>query len=121
MRKVILLGCLTGVILAGGLNADAMSCIPEGTLYTQNPIISAPKGYARTIGPTGTISAKCTVSKSGYTTKSTSVSGQGGSMVETDWIYGPTYASSGTKFKSNHTGYRGDNGAYWTASASKSY
>ena len=120
MKKAILLGCLTGVILAGSLGVNAMSIIPEGTLYTQNPIISAPKGYARTIGPTGTISAKCTVSKSGYTTKSTSVSGES-AMVETDWIYGPTYASAGTKFTSNHTGYRGDNGAYWTASATKSY
>ena len=44
--------------------------------------------------------------KSGYTTRSVSSSkslksGFGG--VETDWISGPTYKSSGTKFVSKYT------------------
>ena len=74
-------------------------------LYTKNPLYSAPKGYSDTYGYKK-ITAKCTVSKSGYTTRSVSSSkslksGFGG--VETDWISGPTYKSSGTKFVSKHT------------------
>ena len=69
------------------------------------------------------ITAKCTVSKSGYTTRSVSSSkslksGFGG--VETDWISGPTYKSSGTKFVSKHTGYSHD-GIYSELKASKKY
>ncbi|MFG6326201.1 MAG: hypothetical protein K1W00_05080 [Lachnospiraceae bacterium] len=120
MKKSIFLGIITGILLAGSIGASAMTYKPTGYLYTKNPIYSAPKGYAETIGPNGTISAKCTVTKSGYTTKSVYASTKSSCQVETDWVSGPTYKSSGTTFTSNHTGYNAD-GAYWTGYAKKSY
>lgn len=101
----------------------AMGSELYGVLYTRNPLTSGPQGYAYTMG-FKTITAKCTVSKSGYTTRSVSasetVSGTYGGAVETPWITGPTYAASGTTFKSDHTGYS-NTGVYQTATASKTF
>lgn len=105
MKKAIVLGSLFGVLIMGTINVGAITTKPIGTLSTQNPIYSAPRGYAGTIGPVGPISAKCTVSKSGYVTRSVSASIKQSGSVETSWVYGPTYKSAGTKFKSKHTGY----------------
>lgn len=118
--KVIAMGALCGVMLTSVVGAATLYV--EGTLYTKNPLYSAPKGYSDTCGYKK-ITAKCTVSKSGYTTRSVSSSkslksGFGG--VETDWISGPTYKSSGTKFVSKHTGYSHD-GIYSELKASKKY
>ena len=118
--KVIAMGALCGVMLTSVVGAATLYV--EGTLYTKNPLYSAPKGYSDTYGYKK-ITAKCTVSKSGYTTRSVSSSkslksGFGG--VETDWISGPTYKSSGTKFVSKHTGYSHD-GIYSELKASKKY
>lgn len=120
MKRTIVLGALVGTMLTGVITVGAMGKMPYGNLYTKNPVYSAPKGYAETVGPNGPLSAKCTVSKSGYTTKSVSASKRTSGSVETSWISGPTYSSSGTKFKSTHTGYDTD-GNYWTGSASKQY
>lgn len=120
MKRAIIFGALVGTMLTGAVTAGAMGKIPVGNLYTKNPIYSAPKGYAETIGPKGSLSAKCTVSKSGYSTKSVSATKKTSGSVETSWISGPTYSSSGTKFKSTHSGYDAD-GNYWTGTASKQY
>lgn len=118
--KTIATGALCGVLFATVVGAATLNI--SGTLTTKNPIYSAPKGYASTFGYKK-ISAKCTVSKSGYTTKSVSSSKsakKGCLNVETDWVTGPTYKSSGTKFQSKHTGY--DHfGVYSELTASKKY
>lgn len=120
MRKAIVLGGMVGAILMGAFTTNAMTNVPYGYLYTKNPLTSAPKGQAETIGPKGPITAKCTASKKGYTTKSVSATKNTSGSVETDWVKGPTYASEGTKFTSKHTGYDVD-GNYCTATQSRSY
>lgn len=120
MRKAIVLGGMVGTILMGVFTTNAMTTVPYGYLYTKNPLTSAPKGQAKTVGPQEPITAKCTVSKEGYTTKSVSETKNTSGSVETDWIKGSTYASEGTIFISNHTEYD-VNGNYCTATQSKSY
>lgn len=120
-KKQIIAGVVVGCLLFSTVTLGAMTKILTGDLITKNPIYSAPKGYATTMG-FNRITAKCTVSKSGYTTKSVSASRnvKNGGSIETDWVSGPTYASSGTKFKSVHTGYDKD-GTYQYLTASKGY
>lgn len=120
MKKAIILGALTGTVLTGTITAGAMGNVPVGYLYTKNPIYSAPQGYAKTVGPNGPISVRCIVAKSGYTTKSVSATKKTSGSVETSWISGPTYSSSGTLFLATHTGYD-THGNYCTASTSKQY
>lgn len=120
MCKIIAMGILCGVLFTSIAGAATLNV--SGNLTTKNPIYSAPKGYADTCGYKK-ITAKCTVSKSGYTTKSVSSSKSAKSgflYVESDWVSGPTYKSSGTKFVSKHTGYN-YNGVYTELSASKKY
>ena len=122
VKKCVLLGCTIGILMSSIITATAMTTSLDGHLYTKNPLWSAPKGYASTAGYKK-ITAKCTVSKSGYSTKSVSTSdnaGTAGGYIETDWIYGPTYKSSGTKFTSKHTGYDYF-GTYYTKTASYKY
>lgn len=124
MKKIlssIIIGIACGAIMS--IPVGAATIIVEGQLYTSNPVYSAPKGYATTAGY-NSITAKCSVSKSGYNTKSVSVSqkcnkGSQG-YIETDWVSGPTWKSSGTKFTSKHTGYTYD-GDYKTLCASKEF
>ena len=101
--KGMILGVCMGICFT--CTATAATINISGQLYTKNPFYSAPKGYAQTYGHKY-IYAKCSVSKRGYKTKSTSNSkycSEG--VVETDWVYGPTWKSSGTTFFSNHRGY----------------
>lgn len=120
-KKKIVVGVITGCLLLPAALAGAMGTQVTGTLYTRNPVTSGPQGYAYTMGYK-TITAKVTVSKEGYTSKSLSVSKEApnGSSVETDWLTGPTYASAGTTFESYHTGYTID-GDYRTLSSSHSF
>lgn len=121
LKKQIAAGVICGMMLFTAISAGAMSSQVEGFLKTSNPPLAAPKGYAKTTGYK-TITAKCTVSKSGYTTNSVSASKKEpyGGSVETNSISGPTWASAGTTFKSTHTGYS-SSGAYQTKTASKKY
>lgn len=118
--KVIAAGVLCGALFATVVGAATLNI--SGTLTTKNPIYSAPKGYTSTFGYKK-VTAKCTVSKSGYTSKSVSSSKsakKGCIYVESDWVTGPTYKSSGTKFKGKHTGYDYF-GVYSELSSSKKY
>lgn len=92
-----------------------------GHLSTSNPIWSAPYGNASTFGWFYAY-AECTVSKSGYETKSvsTSLCDSYSVYAETDNIYGPTWESSGTVFTSSHSGYS-YYGDYQTVYLSSSY
>lgn len=119
--KVIATGIMCGLLSVSIVGAASLEV--EGSLTTMNPLYSAPKGYAETTG-FKKITAKCTVSKSGYNTKSVTSSRtlakNAFGYVETDWISGPTYTSKGTKFTSKHTGYTYQ-GIYKTLTASKKY
>lgn len=120
-KKNIVLGIVTGTMLMSAMTVGAMSSTMDGWLYYQNPLTSAPRGYAKTMGYYN-ISAKCTAKKDGET-NSKSISedkGKNGGLVETDWVYGPTYASSGTTFTSKHTGYDEDK-SYHTKTATYKY
>ncbi len=120
LGKQLIVGVVLGCMLFTGITAGAMTTNVTGWLYTKNPIYSAPQGYAQTMGYK-TISAECSATKAGKTTSQTVTKnvGTAGGSVETDWVYGPTYASSSTTFKSVHTGYN-DSGtrAYLTTSYS---
>lgn len=122
VKKLFFLGCAVGVLMSTIITTSAMSSKLDGWLYVKNPLWSAPKGCAKTMG-FKEITAVCTVSKNGYSTKrvstSDTVSSMGG-MVETDWISGPTYKSAGTKFTSKHAGYD-DDGTYRSKTASYKY
>ena len=119
VKKQVAAGMLCGTMMFSAITVGAMTSNVDGILYTKNPIYSAPQGYAWTMG-FGTITAECTVSKSGYETKTVSSSGTGGSTIETDWVTGPTWEAAGTIFKSKHTGYSVD-GVFQTLTASKEY
>jgi len=121
LKKQIVAGVAAGCLLFPVV-AGAMTTSVTGYLHTRNPLTSGPQGSAETMGYK-TITAKVSVSKSGYTTKSVSASknaGSGGDVVETDWVTGPTYTSAGTTFKSTHTGYS-YSGQYETQTASKGF
>lgn len=122
LKKQIAAGVVAGCLVFPAVMAGAMTINVDGKLHTRNPITSGPQGYAWTMGHK-TITAKVTVSKSGHTTKSISASknaGTAGGTVETDWLTGPTWASEGTTFKSDHTGYS-YYGVYQTLTASKKF
>lgn len=117
-----MLGMAVGFLAFGATTSGAMTLTPTGHLTTGNPIATAPYGIASTESnhsSYGKATAKVTVSKSGYATKSKSVKNKAKS-VETDRLYGPTWASKGTKFVSNHSGYD-YKGKKWTGVASKSF
>lgn len=116
-KKSIIAGVITGLMLSIAVTSGAMSTTVVGYLHHKNPITSAPKAYAETMG-FKSLTAKCTASKGGKT-NSHKVSGSGPS-VETDWVSGPTYASSGTKFSGVHTGYDVD-GYYHSLTSSYTY
>lgn len=121
-KKQIVAGVVSGCLLFPAIMAGAMTTDVDGKLNTRNPLTSGPQGSAYTMGYK-TITANVTASKSGYTTKSLNASknaGTSGDSVETDWLTGPTYASSGTTFKSTHTGYS-YSGVYKTLTASKKF
>ena len=120
MKKIIMMGVMAGMLTMTGVSAGAMGIKPVGYLTTANPLYSAPKGFAKTVGPSRTITAKCVVKKSGYSKKSVYASKNNGGTVETKWVYGPTYVSKGTIFHSVHTGY-GVNGTYWTGDATRKF
>ncbi len=105
VSKPVLSGIIMGIMLMSSVAIGAMSSNVEGWIYTKNPLFSNPKGYAYTMG-FQTITAKISASKGG-TTNSQTVSeyNKYGGSVETDWISGPTYSSSGTVFRATHTGY----------------
>ena len=117
ISKPVLTGILMGIVLMFTAGVGAMSARVDGWLYTKNPLFDNPKGYAKTMG-CQTITAEVKVTKGGKT-NSQKVSKSGG-VVETDWVSGPTYSSSGTVFKSIHTGYDID-GNYEVLYASRSY
>lgn len=118
LKRPVIAGMILGLVLTSSVTVGAMTTMVEGYLYTQNPIYSAPRGYAKTIGHKK-ITAKCSATKNGQT-NSKKVTKKSGGTIETDWVYGPTYKSASTKFKSEHTGYTmwGD---YKTLSAAKKY
>ena len=119
-KKSIFAGVFTAIILTTTIYVGAMTSTLCGTLYTKNPLLSAPKGYAWTMG-FSTCTAQCTASKDGVTNSQTvSKYLKDGGSIETDWISGPTYSSSGTTFSSVHTGYD-DKGNYTVLTASKKY
>jgi len=58
MKRTIVLGALVGTMLTGVITVGAMGKMPYGNLYTKNPVYSAPKGYAETVGPKRTFISK---------------------------------------------------------------
>ena len=66
LKKPVIAGMVLGLVLTSGVTAGAMTTMVEGYLYTQNPIYSAPRGYAKTIGHKK-ITAKCSATKNGQT------------------------------------------------------
>lgn len=105
MRKSKLYGCITGIILMSSISVGAMGIVMEGGLKCKNPLSSAPYGYAWTQAPKGPLTAKVSVSKKGYTTRSKAATYKGTGRVDTPKLYGPTYVSKGTNFRSDHVGY----------------
>ncbi len=118
LKKPIVAGMILGMVLTSAITAGAMTKTVCGELKTQNPLYSAPRGYAWTMGHKK-ITAKCSATKGGETNSKKVTKNSTGS-VETDWVYGPTYASSGTTFKSVHTGYS-SSGVYASLQASRSF
>ena len=119
VKKQVAAGMLCGTMMFSAITVGAMTSEVDGKLYTRNPIISAPQGYAWTMG-FQTITATCSVSKEGYETETVSVSNKDCSTVETARVTGPTWEAAGTTFKSTHTGYS-VKGVYQTLTASKEY
>ena len=119
VKKQVAAGMLCGTMMFSAITVGAMTSNVDGVLHTKNPFLSAPQGYAWTMG-FQTITASCSVSKDGYETKSVSASDTNCSTVETDWVTGPTWQAEGTIFKSTHTGYSVD-GVYQVLTASKEY
>jgi len=120
VKKSVLTGVLVGTLLVASVTVWGISSQVEGKLFTLNPLLSNPKGYALTTGYKN-ITAKCSASKDGVINSQTksSYASTGGS-VETNYVSGPTFASSGTTFKSTHRGYN-STGIYQIKSNSKSY
>lgn len=102
-KKPIIAGMILGLVLTSPITVGAMSINVWGELTTENPVWSAPKGKATTTGRKKIV-AKCTAEKNGVT-RTERVEKNGGGSVKTGWVFGPTYKSAGTKFKSVHTGY----------------
>ena len=109
--KKICFSILVGLVLAGlsYVFVKGATLYVDGYISTSNPIYSEPYANATTCGYRS-LTAVCEVSKSGYPTRSTSISGTDPITthffyVVTDDIYGPTWASSGTSFTSYHSGY----------------
>ncbi len=122
LSKQIIMGVILGCMLFTGTTAGAMTTGVDGVLYTRNPIYSAPQGYALTTGYKR-IYAECSAERTKDGKKEINIkskSSTSSSVVETDWVSGPSYFSSGTTFRSYHTGYDAY-GTYKTLSASYKY
>lgn len=119
--KILALGFVTGCMLLSSIDSGAMSSNVGCNLETFNPWYGTPYGYAETMAH---IQANATikVSKSGYTTKSASVSRnfKHPGTVTTDTVSGPTWVSEGTVFRGEHSGYNAD-GTYSYKTTYKSY
>ena len=105
MKRRIVCGLMLGMLLSIGTTVGAMT-IWDGNLTTENPMFSAPRAYSwLCAGEATNVDLTVYAEKSGYSSKSLSQHWDSGSIFETDWLVGPTYSASGTKFSTTQRGY----------------
>ena len=102
---------LCGVVTVTSVNA---ANDVQTFLFTDNPLLENPSGYAGTWGYKD-VYASITVTKKGYKKRFSDDGDYSKNKkrltCETDRVWGPTFKAAGTKFSSKHTAYT-KKGAY---------